>query len=169
METVFIIFSGVLDNLAMAGVHSKNASFLGKVEELIEQVQEINIVITFSSKLASYYREIGDATGKARSLVSGIVDIMEKEVEHVFLEDLFAFFLEFSGTALDLAYHEQDPWYVERLEAVFATIKVRKNLEEDDLETLLYQVLSAMNSLLSAMWNDHFGKSLLQGFSSAID
>jgi hypothetical protein len=169
MESVFIIFSGILDNLAMAGVHSRNAAFLDKVEKLMEQVQEINIVINFSSKLASYYREIGDTTGKARSLVSSIVDIIDKEVEHVFLEDLFDFFLEFSRNALDLAYHEGDAWYVDRLEAVFATIKTHKNLDEEDLEGLQYQVLSAMNTLLSAMWNDHFGKSLLQGFSSVID
>jgi hypothetical protein len=169
MESVFIVFSGILDNLAMAGVHSRNATFLGKVEELIGQVQEINLIINFYSKLASYYREIGDTTGKARSLVTSIVETMDKEVEHVFLEDLFDFFLEFSRNTLDLAYHELDAWYVERLDEVFSMIKVRKNLDEDDLEALQYQVLSAVNSLLSAMWNDHFGKSLLQGFSSAID
>ncbi len=169
METAFIIFSGILDNLAMAGVHSRNATFLAKVEELIGQVQEINVIINFNSKLASYYREIGDTTGKARSLVTSIVETVDKEVEHIFLEDMFDFFLEFSRNTVDLAYHEQDPWYVERLEAVFATIVARKNLAEDDLEALQYQILSAMNSLLAAMWNDHFGKSLLQGFSSAID
>ncbi|MBN2153909.1 MAG: hypothetical protein JW839_20800 [Candidatus Lokiarchaeota archaeon] len=169
METVFVVFSGILDNLAMAGVHTRNPAFLGKVEALIEQVQEVNVVINFSSKLAPYYRETGDGTGKSRALVAGVASIIDKEVENVFLEDLFDFFIEFSRDALDLAYHEQDPWYVEQLEAVFSTIKLRKNLDDDDLETLQYQLLSAMNATLTAMWNDHFGTTLLQGFSGAID
>ncbi|NMC06407.1 MAG: hypothetical protein GYA24_14415 [Candidatus Lokiarchaeota archaeon] len=168
IETVFIIFSGMLDNLAFAGVHSRNALFLEKVEGLMERVQEINIVINFSCKLATYYREIG-TTGKARTLVTSIIDIIDKEVEHVFLEDLFDFFLEFARNAIDLAYHEDDAWYVERLEHLYETIKTRKNLDEEDLESMQYQILSAMNSLLSTMWSEYHGKSLLQGFSSGID
>ncbi|MEX2718722.1 MAG: hypothetical protein Q6353_022240 [Candidatus Sigynarchaeum springense] len=169
MESVFIIFSGILDNLAMAGVHSRNQAFLEKVEALIERVQEVNIVINFNSKLAAYYTEIGDATGKAHALVSSVVSIIDHEVENIVIEDLFDFFIEFSRDALDIARREQDTWYVDQIETVFSTIKLRKNLDDDDLETLQYQVLSAMNSVLSAMWNDHFGMPLLQGFSNAID
>nr|MDO8087216.1 hypothetical protein [Candidatus Sigynarchaeum springense] len=169
MESVFVIFSGILDNLAMAGLHSRDPAVLEKVEALIGRIQEVNIVINFNSKLATYYNEIGDATGKARALVSGVVGIIDKEIENIVLEDFYDFFIEFSRDVLDIARHEQDAWYVEQVETVFSLAKLRKNLDDDDLETMQYQVLSAMNSMLSAMWNDHFGTSLLQGFSNPID
>nr|MDO8113466.1 hypothetical protein [Candidatus Sigynarchaeota archaeon] len=164
LEMDFIIFSSILDNLALTGLHAGELKLLERVETLMERVNETNIAINFKSKLAVYYQKIGtEGKEKALKLVNEIAATLDNDVEHLYIEDLYDFFLDFSKDCMELALATNDVEFIKPIESVFTIIKQRKNLAEDDLATLQYQVLSAVDSLLSAMWNSSFNLNLLQG------
>ncbi|HME54527.1 MAG TPA: hypothetical protein VKM55_20110 [Candidatus Lokiarchaeia archaeon] len=168
LETDFIIFSSILDNLGMMGLHVNDPALLVQVETLLERVNEINIAINFKSKLAVYYQETStsqDTNTKPLLLVKEITGILEKEVEHFYLEDLFDFFLDHAKNCLELAMLTGESTFIDELDHAFVMIKERKNLEIEDSETLLYQVLSAIQSMMSEMWSRRFGMELLQADS----
>ena len=169
LETDFIIFSSILDNLGLLGLHVKDAAVLGQVESLLDRVNEINVAINFKSKLAVYYQKISKneiTEENSLQLVKEITTTLENEVEHFYIEDMFDFYLDHAKNCLELAMLTGNTTFIDELERGFTIIKERKNIEIEDTETLLYQVLSAIQALMAEMWNLRSGMALLQGFST---
>ncbi len=173
MELTFVIISAILDNLALAGLDVKNTRWLGKVEEIIQKVQELNLELLFLPKLALYYTLL-DPKGKKHEtntarLLESVNMTVNQEMEHVFLDDLLDFFAEYAKDLLELAYVTGDEKYLLDLEKAFVLIKsTKKELEDVDVQSLRFELLGAMHGIVSKMWEDLHGVQLLQGLPGAL-
>lgn len=168
MEMAFVIVSGALDNLGIAGLHAADELAIKQVDKILDEVQEANLSINFKSKNALYLGTMrGPAAARAvHGILEFIVDVLERDVEAIYLDDLYDFYIEHSKNCLELALlHGSDEPLV-HLERVFSLVKDKKQLGEDDLDMLRYQTLAAMNHVLSVAWSKHHGVPLLQGYST---
>jgi hypothetical protein len=159
-ESEFVMLHGDLDNLALAGMHTSEVKWLLQVEAIIENVQEINLSLAFKPKLAVYYQLFKNPVhvkDKPATLLDEVMTTLDQEVEHMITEDLFEFFLDFCKDCLELAALSGDDVFIEHLEKAFTTIKDRKNLDEDDAETMRWQVLSGINYVMELIWNQKMG------------
>ena len=173
LEMTFIVLSAILDNWGLGGVHVNDPRLLMQVDMIVEKIEEINLVLNFKSKLMIYHEKLrpeGDgkwSQKRNKFLIdarSKIENILKDHVEHMFLDDLYDFFIEHSKNCLEIAYLTQDESLIKHLSVVFELIVEKAKGEEEGKETVQYQLMSAMSNLVNMMWNNHFKLSLLQGF-----
>ncbi|MFX0097953.1 MAG: hypothetical protein ACFFCS_00110 [Candidatus Hodarchaeota archaeon] len=168
LEISFIILSALIDNLGLASMHTSDITYIKQVEKVMKKVFEVNLVITFKTKLLLYllnFDDNKDFIGVSHQYIKDISEILTAELENIFVDDLYDFFIDLSKNCLEASQITGDFFFLKKLEEILVLIQVKKELDETEYSTFLYQILSGCHDLVGKMWNDEFNCNLLQGFT----
>ncbi|MBD3185607.1 hypothetical protein GF325_02165 [Candidatus Bathyarchaeota archaeon] len=173
LEVSFTIISALVDNLSIAGVHTSQKEWIIFCEDIIDKINEVNLVMKFKSRFMVYHAKI-DAMSMKPVLhhAERLVAMLKEEIENLYFDEVVDFFTEFSRSILELVSVVDDGGLFKHLKEALNIARNQKFMEPmgendafTDMDTVNYQVLAAMNAVISERWNAFFSLNLLQGYS----